>query len=73
MFLNNTIEVWGDQKRTGLPALTIGPLATSITSGVVPSRVFYPTLEQSVNSVNYQAASTNIGGDQITIKHWYQN
>lgn len=73
MFMNNTIEMWGDQKRTGFPTLTIGPLATTVTGGIVPSRVFYPTLEQSVNSVNYQAASSAIGGDQITIKHWYQN
>jgi hypothetical protein len=71
-YLNNTVEAWGEYKRTGLPAITPGPLATTITSGVVPTRVFYPTLEQSVNGTNYQAASASIGGDNITARHWYQ-
>jgi hypothetical protein len=73
MFFNNTLETWGDYKRLGLPSLVPGPLATTVTNGVVPTRVFYPTIEQSVNSVNYKAASANIGGDVITVKHWYQN
>ena len=71
-YLNNTIEAWGEQKRTGLPALTLGPLATTITKGIVPTRVFYPTLEQSINGDNYKTASSNIGGDNITATHWYQ-
>ena len=70
---NNTIEAWGEQKRTGLPALDVGPLATTITNGVVPTRVFYPVLEQSINSANYQSAASRIGGDNITARHWYQN
>lgn len=73
MFFNNTLEIWGDQKRTGLPKLVPGPLATTVTNGLIPTRVFYPTLEQSVNFTNYQAASSGIGGDIITAKHWYQN
>ena len=73
MFFNNTLEVWGDYKRTGVPNLVPGPLATTVTNGLVPTRVFYPTLEQSVNSANYSAASSSIGGDIITAKHWYQN
>jgi hypothetical protein len=73
MFFNNTVEIWGDQKRTGLPQIVPGPLATTVTNGKVPTRVFYPTLEQSVNSANYSAASSSIGGDIIIAKHWYQN
>ena len=73
MFFNNTLEVWGDYKRTGVPNLVPGPLATTVTNGVIPTRVFYPTLEQSVNATNYSAASSSIGGDIITAKHWYQN
>ncbi len=72
MFMNNTLEMWGNHKRTGLPNLVPGPLATTVTNGVVPTRVFYPSLEQSVNSSNYQAASSSIGGDNILAKHWYQ-
>ncbi|MEM9846426.1 MAG: SusD/RagB family nutrient-binding outer membrane lipoprotein [Bacteroidota bacterium] len=70
---NNTIESWGEYKRTGLPALEIGPLATTVTNGQFPTRVFYPTLEQSINTTNYSAAASSIGGDVITAKHWYQN
>lgn len=72
-FFNNTVESWGEQKRTGLPALTIGPLATTVTGSKVPTRVFYPTLEQSINSINYKSAVNSIGGDIIIAKHWYQN
>jgi hypothetical protein len=71
-YMNNTVEAWGEYKRTGLPALTPGPLATTISGGLIPTRVFYPTLEQSVNADNYKAASDRIGGDKITAKHWYQ-
>lgn len=70
---NNTLESWGEKKRTGLPALDIGPLASTITGGVFPTRVLYPELEQTINSENYQSASSNIGGDNITAPHWYQN
>ncbi len=72
-FFNNTIEAWGEYKRTGLPAFTIGPLATTVTGGKVPTRIFYPVLEQSINSSNYKTATSGIGGDIITAKHWYQN
>jgi hypothetical protein len=73
MFFNNTIEIWGDHKRTSLPNMVPGPFATTFTNGIFPTRVFYPILEQSVNATNYQAASSSIGGDNIIVKHWYQN
>jgi hypothetical protein len=71
-YMNNTVEAWGEYKRTGLPALTPGPLASTITGGKIPTRVFYPTLEQSVNADNYRTAASSIGGDIITARHWYQ-
>ena len=70
---NNTVESWGEQKRTGLPNLTLGPLASTVTGGEFATRVFYPTLEQSINSENYGTAVSNIGADNIIAKHWYQN
>lgn len=72
MFFNNTLATWGTHKRTGFPELVPGPAATSVTNGVVPTRVFYPISEQSVNSANYEEASSRIGGDIITAEHWYQ-
>ena len=75
---NNTIEMWGEYKRTALPDLTttLGEVATSVTGGEIITRVFYPTLEQSVNSANYSSASGGFGSDnaaKITAKHWYQD
>lgn len=70
---NNTVEAWGEQKRTGLPVLVVGALATTITDDKIPTRCFYPVLEQSINSANYSSASSNIGGDIITARHWYQD
>ncbi|MEM9992161.1 MAG: SusD/RagB family nutrient-binding outer membrane lipoprotein, partial [Bacteroidota bacterium] len=72
-FWNNTIESWGEYKRTGLPNLEIGALANTVTNGQVPTRIFYPVLEQSINPNNYQEATNRLGGDLITIPHWYQN
>jgi len=76
-YLNNTVEAWGEKKRTGLPALIVGPQATTVTGGKFPTRLLYPTLEQSVNAENYKAALSAIGSsitnEEITVKHWYQN
>jgi hypothetical protein len=33
-----------------------------------PVRFTYPILEQNINSSNYDAASTAIGGDRVTTK-----
>ncbi|MEM6765209.1 MAG: SusD/RagB family nutrient-binding outer membrane lipoprotein [Bacteroidota bacterium] len=72
-FFNNTNEAWAEHKRTGLPALELGSLASSVSGGLLPTRVFYPVLEQSINSSNYESASSSIGGDNITARHWYQD
>lgn len=78
MLWNNSFEMWGEQKRTALPNLktTLGEVATSVTGGEIVTRVFYPTLEQSVNSSNYSSASGKFGSDnksKLTARHWYQN
>jgi hypothetical protein len=43
---------------------------TSLISGLndLPNRLFYPTSTQSLNRVNYEAASANIGGDLMSSK-----
>lgn len=78
MLWSNTLEMWGEQKRTNLPDLstTLGDVAVSVTGGATVTRVFYPSLEQSVNGSNYSAASSKFGSDnasKITARHWYQN
>lgn len=75
---NNSLEMWGEYKRTGLPDLTttLGDIAKGVTGGEVITRVFYPTLEQSVNASNYSAASSRMGAEnqsKLTKKHWYQD
>jgi hypothetical protein len=72
-FYNNTLESWGEQKRTGLPVLKVGSQAATVAGGKTPTRAFYPTLEQSINATNYKEAASRIGGDKIDAKHWYQN
>lgn len=68
----NIFDIWADKKRTGKPAMAIGVEAITISNNI-PTRMLYPGLEKTVNATNYQAASTSIGGDNITVKHWYQN
>lgn len=43
---------------------------TSLISGLtdLPNRLFYPTSVQSLNRINYEAASTAIGGDKMNTK-----
>ena len=43
---------------------------TSLIDGLndLPARLFYPTSTQSLNRVNYEAASTSIGGDKMSTK-----
>lgn len=43
---------------------------TSLISGLtdLPTRLFYPISVQTLNTVNYQAASNSIGGDQMNTK-----
>ncbi|MEM1121578.1 MAG: SusD/RagB family nutrient-binding outer membrane lipoprotein [Bacteroidota bacterium] len=77
MMWNNTIEMWGEQKRTGLPDLStsLGDFASDISGGKIATRIFYPTLEQSVNPSNYSSATSNFGSSpatKITAPHWYQ-
>lgn len=66
------IEAWLDWKRTGKPGfLQAGP--GNVNNGLVPVRLMYPSLEQSVNAANYQAASQRIGGDNINSRVWWDN
>lgn len=66
-------EAWSEWRRTGYPALSIvvNP-APGVTT--IPSRLFYPSTEESLNRVNYQAAvSTLTGGDVLTSRLWWMN
>lgn len=51
---------------TGQTTYTFTSLIAGLTD--VPTRIFYPTTVQNLNSANYQAASTSIGGDKMDTK-----
>jgi len=63
-------EAWFNTRRTGIPALRPGP--DNLNNGQYPVRYLYPESEQATNSVNYQAASNRIGGDNINSKGWWE-
>ncbi|MGI9526451.1 MAG: SusD/RagB family nutrient-binding outer membrane lipoprotein [Weeksellaceae bacterium] len=63
------IEAWIDWKRTGKPAfIKPGPGAEL---NEVPRRLIYPIIEQSINAESYRAAINALGGDDITIRVWW--
>jgi len=64
------IEPWFDWKRTGKPSfIQAGP--GNLNGNKVPVRLRYPSLEQSVNKANYDAASSAMGGDDINSSSWW--
>lgn len=64
----NGYEAWTDWRRTGFPVLAPAPNAAQ--SGGIPLRQRYPTTENTVNKVNYQAAVALLGGDTNFTKMW---
>ncbi len=63
-------EAWFDWKRTGHPDfIQAGPGTRN--GGRVPVRLMYPALEQSINANNYEDATSNIGGDNINSRVWW--
>lgn len=64
-------EAWFNVRRTGIPALMPGP--DNFNDDQYPSRYLYPESEQAANKVNYDAAVSRIGGDNINTKSWWEN
>jgi hypothetical protein len=62
-------ESWTEWRRTGIPVLE--PAAESLLDRV-PSRLFYPTTEPSLNKTSYDAAVQTIGGDNLTAPLFWQ-
>lgn len=64
------VEPWFDWKRTSKPDfIKAGP--GNLNNGLVPVRIMYPSLEQSVNASNYSEAAQRIGGDNINTRIWW--
>lgn len=63
-------EGWSDYRRTGYPMLVPGP--ANVNDGKIPSRLPYPLQEQTLNATNYQQAVSNMGGDDLNTRLWWQ-
>lgn len=64
---NRGFESWNFYRRLDYPVLT-APNAIPAADGKVPTRLTYPINEQTVNGANWTAASSAIGGDELTTK-----
>jgi hypothetical protein len=63
-------ESWCEWRRLDSPTLAAPPDAVS----VIPLRYTYPVSEQNLNSANFEAASSAIGGDAVATKlFWDMN
>jgi hypothetical protein len=61
---NRGWDAWIEWRRLDYPALVKPP--TALTD--IPKRLTYPIPEQNLNTANYTAAATAIGGDLVTTK-----
>lgn len=64
---NRGYDAWLQYRRFDAPALTVPSTALSD----FPVRFTYPVDEQNLNSTNYDRASESIGGDDVTVKLWF--
>lgn len=57
-------DAWTEWRKLDYPKLQAPPSAVS----AIPLRYTYPQNEQNLNQANYEAASSSIGGDNVTTK-----
>ncbi|MCV6628784.1 MAG: SusD/RagB family nutrient-binding outer membrane lipoprotein [Flavobacteriaceae bacterium] len=72
--LTNGYESWALVRRTDI----IDPITdgtnywrSAPNNGVVPKRLPYSTTEQTLNKANYDAAVSNMGGDEMNTNIWW--
>ena len=68
-FFFTDFQSWFEYRRTGYPDLPIGPGVQN--NRILPTRLVYPTIVQSLNRVNYNEAVSRMGGDNMLIKVWW--
>jgi hypothetical protein len=70
--LFNEFEAWSNYRRTGYPVLVPVVYPGSQSSGAIPRRMAYSTVDKQVNTANYNAAVAGLaGGDKITSRMWW--
>ncbi|HEX2920072.1 MAG TPA: SusD/RagB family nutrient-binding outer membrane lipoprotein [Bacteroidales bacterium] len=67
------LEAWTQWRRLDYPVFNVPPLSLSDPPAPtdynrIPKRFTYPINEQTLNARNYQMASQNIGGDEVTTR-----
>lgn len=65
----NGPEAYAEWRRTGYPVLQAGPDA--LNNGVIPVRLPYPAVEQSLNGANLSQAISNQGGATMNDPLWW--
>jgi hypothetical protein len=64
------LEAWTEQRRTGIPALQAPTASTN--NGLIPTRLPYPSSEESLNYANFKGALDRQGGPNTkTLKLWW--
>ena len=66
-------EGWTSWRTFGFPVLNAPAEAHVSAEGLVPVRYTYPVNEPERNGVNYEAASSAIGGDKFTTRVFWNN
>jgi hypothetical protein len=64
---NRGLDAWIDWRRLDYPQLS--PATDAFSD--IPVRYPYPVNEQNVNTSNFEAAATAIGGDEVDTKLWF--
>lgn len=67
-FYNRPFEAWTSYRRLDFPAFVAPSNAVAAAEKQIPKRYTYPINEQTVNNVNWVAASAAIGGDKLATK-----
>ncbi len=67
----DALEVYNNYRRTGYPALVPNNYPTNATGGRIFRRCLYPISEQNLNAVNYAAAISQQGPDDLMTHIWW--
>lgn len=69
VLFGNGMEAYSEWRRTGVPELTPGPDA--LNDGLIPVRLFYPSLEESLNRAAVEEAKARQGGATLNDPIWW--
>ncbi|MBO9584336.1 MAG: SusD/RagB family nutrient-binding outer membrane lipoprotein [Flavobacterium sp.] len=67
-YYNRGFEAWTEYRRLDYPVLIAPVTAVQEAEGKVPVRNIYSTSDKTLNTANYEAASSAIGGDLMTTR-----